>query len=308
MGERAAGAPVSGLGPRLRRPDRRCYPRRRMVIPEEIIQHQRRTFLLGAGLVAACYPIDLVQPNAALNMAVRTAWVAAILLGAWLQRPERPRGAELGAHLAAVATGVCVLAIVALTGGTRSVFAGMLLATPFAVLIAVPAYPVSAALTGAALLGGGALMRIWEGQGAADVASWIVVSGVMSTLATYGTVASRRLWWKELQVERERTEALTGLAESERRRAESERLADVGRLAAGVAHQVNNPLAAVKSNVRWLGEAGGPDASEGERREVMDDALAAVDRISEIVADLRRAAHPPEPRAAPAVGERRTLN
>lgn len=265
-----------------------------MLIPAPLIRHQRRTFLLGAALVAACYLIDLVQPNVALNMAIRTCWVAAILVGAWLQRPERPAGAMLGSHLAAAATGVCVLAIVALTGGTRSVFSGMLLATPFAVLVAIPAYPSSAALTGAALLGGGALLRIWEGQGPTEVASWIVVSAVMSTLATYGTVASRRLWWRELQVERERSDALAGLAESERRRAEAERLAEVGRLAAGVAHQVNNPLSAVKANVRWLGQASVPDATPDERREVVTDTMAAVDRISEIVSGLRRAAHPPE--------------
>lgn len=265
-----------------------------MLIPAPLIHHQRRTFLLGAALVAACYLIDLVQPNVALNMAIRTCWVAAILVGAWLQRPERPAGAMLGSHLAAAATGVCVLAIVALTGGTRSVFSGMLLATPFAVLVAIPAYPSSAALTGAALLGGGAFLRIWEGQGPTEVASWIVVSAVMSTLATYGTVASRRLWWRELQVERERSDALAGLAESERRRAEAERLAEVGRLAAGVAHQVNNPLSAVKANVRWLGQASVPDATPDERREVVTDTMAAVDRISEIVSGLRRAAHPPE--------------
>jgi len=280
-----------------------------MVIPEQIIRHQRRTFLLGAALVAACYLIDLVQPNAALTMATRTGWVACLLVGAWLQRPERPLGAMLGSHLAAAATGVCVLVIVALTGGTRSVFSGMLLATPFAVLVAIPAYPSSAALTGAALLGGGVLLRGWEGQAATDVASWAIVSAAMTTLATYGTVASRRLWWREIQVERERTEALAGLADSERRRAEAERLAEVGRLAAGVAHQVNNPLAALKSNVRWLGEPAAAAAAEAERREVVDDTVAAVDRIAEIVADLRRAAHPPEAPSAPARAQGpRTLN
>lgn len=280
-----------------------------MVIPSQIIRHQRRTLLLAAALSAACYLIDLVQPNVALNMAIRTAWVAALLLGAWLQRPEHPRGAVVGAHLAAVMTGAAVLGIVALTGGTRSVFSGMLLATPFAVLVAIPAYPASAALTGAALLGGGAVLRMAEGQPATDVASWVVVSAVMSALATYGTVASRRLWWKEIEAERERAEALAGLAESERQLAESARLADVGRLAAGVAHQVNNPLSAVKSNVRWLAEAGAAAAGESERREVVDDTLEAVDRISEIVADLRRAAHVPSP-PLPSAGEpaRRRLN
>ena len=40
-----------------------------------------------------------------------------------------------------------------------------------------------------------------------------------------------------------------------RERAQAERLAEVGRIAARVAHEVNSPLAAVKSNVQWLGGA-----------------------------------------------------
>lgn len=263
-----------------------------MEIPEPIIRHQRTTLALGAALVAACYLIDLVQPNTAWTVAVRTGWVASLLLGAWLQRPEHPRGARLGAHLAALATGAAVLVIVALTGGTHSVFSGMLLATPFAILVGLPAFPTSAALSGVALVGGGVALRLQEGESLLDVGSWIVVSTAMTVLATYGTVASRRLWWKEVLVERERTEALAGLAESERRRAESERLAEVGRLAAGVAHQVNNPLAAVKANVRWLAQGAAGEVPAEERREVVDDTLAAVERISGIVADLRRAAQP----------------
>ena len=283
-----------------------------METPEPIIRHQRTTLVLGAALVAACYLIDLVQPNTAWTASVRTGWVAALLLGAWLQRPERPRGARLGAHLAALATGVAVLVIVAVTGGTRSVFSGMLLATPFAVLVGLPAYPTSAALSGVALVGGGVALRLREGQPLVDVGSWVIVSSAMTTLATYGTVASRRLWWKEVLAERERTEALAGLAESERRRAESERFAEVGRLAAGVAHQVNNPLAAVKANVRWLAQGAAAEAPAAERREVVDDTLAAVERISDIVADLGRAARPagedPVPTPARPFPARRALN
>ena len=64
---------------------------------------------------------------------------------------------------------------------------------------------------------------------------------------------------------------------------------EVGRLAAQVAHDVNNPLSAVKVNVRWLAEPP-PGAQEVERAEVLADTLASVERISRIVADLRRQA------------------
>lgn len=60
--------------------------------------------------------------------------------------------------------------------------------------------------------------------------------------------------------------------------------AEVGRLAAEVAHQVNNPLAAVKVNLRVLGD---PASPADEREETVRDSLQAVERISRIVADLR---------------------
>jgi len=60
--------------------------------------------------------------------------------------------------------------------------------------------------------------------------------------------------------------------------------AAVGRLAAEVAHEVNNPLAAVKANVRILGER---EPSAEERAELARETLEAIDRISRIVADLR---------------------
>lgn len=74
-----------------------------------------------------------------------------------------------------------------------------------------------------------------------------------------------------------------GALEASRERAASAASA-VGRLAAEVAHDVNNPLAAVKVNVRLLGE---PDTPAEERQEATRDALEAIERISRIVADLR---------------------
>lgn len=76
-----------------------------------------------------------------------------------------------------------------------------------------------------------------------------------------------------------------------RERELTQRVASLGTLAAGLAHEVNNPLNFVAGNVRYLrglvtsglelGEAG----AEAER--VLDEATEGIDRIQRIVADLR---------------------
>jgi PAS domain S-box-containing protein len=90
---------------------------------------------------------------------------------------------------------------------------------------------------------------------------------------------------------------------SDRRRADaSARLAGIGRLAAGVAHEINNPLAYVIANVDWArertaelagqGHAGGADLDD--LRRVLDDAQEGASRVREIVRDLRLFARPDE--------------
>lgn len=70
----------------------------------------------------------------------------------------------------------------------------------------------------------------------------------------------------------------------------------LGQLDARVAHEINNPLAAVKVNVRWLGE---PQAQD-ERAEVVGETLEAVGRIARSVAALE--APPVTPATTPAAG------
>ncbi|HMI94555.1 MAG TPA: response regulator [Polyangiales bacterium] len=82
----------------------------------------------------------------------------------------------------------------------------------------------------------------------------------------------------------------------------SDRMASLGMLAAGVGHEINNPLAAVIGNLdiaqrklaEWVPENGHapvqPQAAGAELhelREVLDDARGAADRIALIVRDLR---------------------
>jgi signal transduction histidine kinase len=77
--------------------------------------------------------------------------------------------------------------------------------------------------------------------------------------------------------------------EASRRRAAAA-VDEVGRLASEVAHQVNNPLSAVKVNVAWLAGEGTQPAHAEERAEVKVESLAAIDRIAAIVQTLKRRA------------------
>ena len=89
------------------------------------------------------------------------------------------------------------------------------------------------------------------------------------------------------------------------RLAMSGRLAAVGELAAGIAHEINNPLAFVRSNLGVLrrnwealsGELEKADASPAaaemmaESEELIDESLEGVDRAVAIVRDVRGLAH-----------------
>jgi two-component system, sensor histidine kinase PhcS len=76
---------------------------------------------------------------------------------------------------------------------------------------------------------------------------------------------------------------------SQARALEAERLAQVGRLAAGVAHEVKNPLAYVQANLRFLLEEWRQPttgANDTEYTEALQETMQGVERIHQIVKDL----------------------
>lgn len=78
-------------------------------------------------------------------------------------------------------------------------------------------------------------------------------------------------------------EAEQDLVRTERQLAEAERLASVGLMAAGIAHEINNPLAAVSMAAELLNT---PGISEEQRSKLAKMVLEGTERIQNIVAEL----------------------
>jgi C4-dicarboxylate-specific signal transduction histidine kinase len=127
---------------------------------------------------------------------------------------------------------------------------------------------------------------IADGWSVPDV---VAASGAFSiVLIVLGGVASgaQKLRSLERKLADEHNQALR-LSES--RRAQAERLAIVGRLASGVAHEINNPLAYVKANMNALKRSatGEDELPPEELAELLAETTEGLDRICQIVSDLK---------------------
>jgi signal transduction histidine kinase len=114
--------------------------------------------------------------------------------------------------------------------------------------------------------------------------------------ATFGFLLGRSLEAREAERARaaERGRSLERLAAIQARLAGVERLAVLGQMAGAVAHEVQNPLAIVRSMVQNLGEgtAAGPD----EPRRTCTLVIEEIDRISRVTAGLLGLGRAPTPR------------
>lgn len=88
---------------------------------------------------------------------------------------------------------------------------------------------------------------------------------------------------------------LTAVVEMERELRRSERLAAVGQLAAAIAHEVRNPLAAMSGSIQLLAAELPGQAREGEAGRLMDIVLRETDRLNTLITDFLRYARPSPP-------------
>ena len=241
----------------------------------------------GVVILAFAASDPLTYPGTAWSLlAVRLVWGGTYLaLAAVLRRGS-------GALAACARTGVAVAtpfffgAFLAYCGPVPNGAFPWLLALPFALVLLLRSKPVQAAAASVLSLVVGVALLAWGMSDATTIAQWAFSLMTAGLLATWSAHYQERLRRAADAAARARAAAHAELQASERRSAELERLALVGQLAAGVAHEVNNPLAVVRANLGFLREhaASLPAAELGE---VLGESAAGVDRIATIVQALR---------------------
>lgn len=251
----------------------------------------RSAYLHGILIALAFLPFDfLYRARLPATLGIRAGLVAILVACRWglAVAPRNRTGPLVLAGATAAALLVPALVVVSASGdGARF---GFLLTVPFLLLVLledVPQIGALATLAGVVAAAAGGAVLSAEGRPVRQVLEWTLLATIVTGVTVVG---ARRVCCaanRADDAERERREALTCLEESERRRASSERLALLGRLAAGIGHEINNPLAAVKGNVACALEELSRAGVAAHTREALDEALDACDRIAWITADMR---------------------
>jgi len=119
-----------------------------------------------------------------------------------------------------------------------------------------------------------------------DVGFLLMVGLVWTALMDRFTSATHRLDMLSTQLEGIVTERTRELAKAHEALGQAERLAAIGRLSAGVAHEINNPSAAVVSNLSYLKTSLANGELPVDAQDALEDSLTSMGKIARIVRQL----------------------
>jgi signal transduction histidine kinase len=228
---------------------------------------ERGRFLVGASaLIILAHAVDLVQARGRNwpALAVRVTWAAMLLAHARLI--FRPRSATYlrTRPAAALGSAVIYLVLLAVTGWSRSPLFSFTVVLVIVLPVIAAEFRTWGLVASAALAVGSSFMLVRDGVSLSEQVGWGHACAVAFPVGWLLSSATRRSQDRVALLRTAREEALARLAQSER-------LAAVGQLASEVAHRVNSPLAAARSNAAFL-RAG--QVQGDEERAAWDDLFA----------------------------------
>jgi len=246
---------------------------------------RRRAFLWALPVVGIVALTDTVTSGTGLRTVVWCAFLASYTVLAFLTDRISPRADLLLGATGGIVAVLAVIALSSLSGGSGSLFFLMLPIVPLMSGLVAPGDLVDQGLQGTLAVAGGAVLLAQEGAPASRIAVWVALVVATVAFALLSGERLRRRLLAFLRIERERSAALGRLAEAERARADAERWAAAGQVADQVAHDVNSPLGALRSSLRFARE----ELQAGHQAgavEAIDDSAACVERIHAIVSGL----------------------
>jgi signal transduction histidine kinase/ActR/RegA family two-component response regulator len=119
-----------------------------------------------------------------------------------------------------------------------------------------------------------------------DAGYLVLVALSWSVLMDRFTLATHQLDMLSTRLEGVVTERTRELATAHAALAQAERLAAVGRLSTGVAHEINNPAAAVVSNLSYLKSSIARGELPADAAEALEDSLTSMGKIARVVRQL----------------------
>lgn len=204
-----------------------------------------------------------------------------------MEKWRNPKGGEAGIVIFAIAAMIaCIGVLVYETGGTAFVWLNMMY-LPIVLSAAVFRIPGGIVAALAAGLVIGPYMPLYVPRGIQQPASnWILRTGFFLLIGSFTGVLFR---WLSMQLHRlkeaheQLTQAHIELQNAQMELIQAAKLESIGRLAAGVAHEVKNPLAIIQLGVNFLETT---TSGNQDVKEVIGEMDAAVKRADIVIKGL----------------------
>jgi signal transduction histidine kinase len=253
---------------------------------------RRKTTLVYAAAILSQYSLDVLVLGFDVQLlAIRVLWSLGLVATALLRDEQSQTDVRLYTAFQSVLACFSFVALLSVTGGTASPYFEFLPCLPLILALVFPEDSLSVTIGGTLCTAGMVGLLVMEGAPPRQVLLGAGILVTLSLIGAYGASQFRKVQRaeSEARLERARREALESLAISERRRAQSEKLATIGQLSASVMHEINNPVAFIHANLGYLEEQvlGPQPPAREELAEVFQETRAGVERVRQIIADLK---------------------